>query len=408
MCNLSDFFTLNFKLNYRPMKRFISVIAILFLLLSGCGSSKKQLEKGNYEAAVDMAVKQLRKDPRDTKQIAILDKSYTTVNDQDNERLRFLKMEDKPSNWDEIYLIYKKLNDRQALVRTVTPLELNGRTIQYQYVDYMPDMVAAKRKSADFYFAHGNELMESNSKDSYRQAYYEFVRAKEYVGDYEGIDSKIEEARYLGMSRVLISLQNNSILKFPQEFEDDLLAVDLPRLNSEWVEYYSRDLDTQVQFDYYINIAVRNIAVSPDQTMQRDTVVKKEVEDGFNYKLDSRGNVMKDTVGNDIKIPKYKTLQCALIESVQSKSCIIDGDIEVLQANPSKVLKKDPLGAQSDFEHISARALGDIDALSPAQLQKTKSQAVPFPSDLEMVIRCSDALKRAINGAIQSNRRFIN
>jgi hypothetical protein len=390
------------------MKKIVSVFFILMLIFSGCGSSKKQLEKGNYDAALDKAVRQLRKDSRDTRQIAILDKSYKTLNEQDNERIRFLKMEDKPANWDEIYQVNKRLNDRQAYVRTVTPLELNGKTLEYPYVDYMPEMVAAKRKSADFYYAHGNELMKSKLKESYRQAYYEFVRAKEYVGNYEGIDNKIDDAKYLGMSRVLISLQNRSILKFTQEFEEELLSLDLPRLNSEWVEYHTQNLDADTQYDYLVNVNVRNIVVSPDQTMQRDSVVKKEVEDGFNYQLDKKGNVMKDSLGNDIKTKKYKTLQCALIETIQSKVCQINGDIEVIQINPNKVLKKDPLGAQSDFENISARALGDIQALSQKQIEKTKSKAVPFPSDMEMVLRCSDALKQAINGAIQNNRRFIN
>jgi uncharacterized protein YceK len=64
------------------MKRFISCLSILVIILSGCGSSKKQLERGNYDAAIDKAVKQLRKDPRDTKQIAILDRSYNIVNDR--------------------------------------------------------------------------------------------------------------------------------------------------------------------------------------------------------------------------------------------------------------------------------------------------------------------------------------
>jgi hypothetical protein len=390
------------------MKRTVSVLFILILILSGCSSSKKQLEKGNYEAALDKAVKQLRKDSRDTKQISILDKSYKTLNEQDNERIRFLKMEEKPANWDEIYQISKRMSDRQAYVRTVTPLELNGKTIEYPYVDYMPEMVAAKRKSADFYYAHGNELMKNKLKENYRQAYYEFVRAREYVGNYEGIDNKIDDAKYLGMSRVLITLQNRSIIKFDQEFEEDLLSLDLPRLNSEWVEYHTHDLDRNTQYDYFVNVNIRNIAVSPDQTMQKDTVVKKEVEDGFAYQLDKKGNVMKDSLGNDIKTKKYKTLQCALIETIQSKACQINGDVEVVQANPNKVLKKDPLGAQSDFEYVSARALGDIQALSKAQLEKTKSRAVPFPSDMEMVFRCSDALKQAINGAIQSNKRFIN
>jgi uncharacterized protein YceK len=390
------------------MKRTVTVLFIMIIILSGCGSSKKQLEKGNYDAAIEKAVRQLRKDPRDTKQISILDRSYKTVNEQDNERIRFLKMENKPANWDEIYQVSKRMSDRQALVRTVMPLTLNGKTIEYPYVDYMPEMVTAKRKSADFYYEHGNELMKNGLKDSYRQAYNEFVRAKEYVGDYEGIDNKINDSKYLGMSRVLISLQNRSIIKFDQDFEEELLSLDLPRLNSEWVEYHTQNLDSNTQYDYLVNVNVRNIAVSPDQTMQRDSVIKKQVEDGFNYQLDKKGNVMKDSLGNDIKTKKYKTLQCALIETIQSKACQISGDVEIIQINPNKVLKKDPLGAQSNFENISARALGDIQALSPAQLEKTKSQSVPFPSDMEMVFRCSDALKQAIRGAIQNNKRFIN
>lgn len=377
------------------------------ILLAGCGSSKKQLQKGNYASAIDKAVKDLRRNPDDAKQIDILDRSYKIMNDQDNERIRFLKMEGKPNNWDEIYLVYKSLSDRQAYVRTVLPLNLNGRSIDYTYVDYVPEMVMAKRKAADFYFAHGVELMKSKIKDSYRQAFAEFIRAKEYVGDYPGIDNKIQEAQYLGMSRVFVTIQNNSILKFPKEFENDLLALDLPSLNNQWVEYHTVNLNPDTHYDYFVNVNVRNIVVSPDMSEERDTVIKREVEDGFVYKLDQRGNVMRDTAGNDIKIKKYKTLQCALIETVQIKNCQITGDIEVIQINPNKILKKDPLGAQSTFEHVSARALGDVQALNAAQRESIKSKAVPFPSDIDMVVRCSETLKLAIRGAMQNNRRFI-
>ena len=389
------------------MKKHILLIFAVTVILSGCGSSKKQLEKGNYDAAIVTAVKDLRKDANNEKQIAILERSYTVVNEQDNERIKFLKMEGRPQNWDEIYQIYKRMNDRQSLVRTVLPLNSGGRTISFPYVDYMTEMIAAKKKSADYYYAHGNELMKTGLKDSYRQAYYEYVRAKDYVGDYEGIDLKIEESKYLGVSRVFVSLQNTTPIKFPKDFEEDLLSVNIQALNSEWVEFHTINLDQNTKYDYFINVNVRNIGVSPDQSAVRDSVVKKNVEDGFTYQLDSKGNVMKDTAGNDIRITKYKTLQCALISTLQTKSCTIEGDIEIIQMNPNKVLKKDPLGANTTFENVSARAVGDIGALNAAQLQRTKAQIVPFPSDIEMVLRCSDALKNAIRGSIQTNRRFI-
>lgn len=390
------------------MKKIVPFIFLLTIILSGCGSSKKQLQKGNYDAAIEKAVKKLRKDPRDVKQIDVLTQAYKVANEQDNERVRFLKMEGRPNNWDEIYLVYKALNDRQSLVRTVTPLYMNGSSVDdFPYVDYMPDMVNAKRKAADFYFTHGTELMKSGIKENYRQAYTEFIRAKNYVGDYEGIDNKILEAKTLGMSRVFVSIQNSSILKFPKEFEQDLLALDLPGLNSEWVEYHTQNLNPETQYDYFVNVNVKNVAVSPDQTVQRDSVIKRDVEDGFSYVLDKKGNVMRDSLGNDLKQKKYKTLQCALVETIQSKACRIDGDVEVIQMNPNKVLKKDPIGAQSNFENISSRALGDIQALDAKQLERTKTAIVPFPPDIEMVVRCSETLKMAIRGAIQNNRRFI-
>ncbi|HEX7494599.1 MAG TPA: hypothetical protein VF346_10295 [Bacteroidales bacterium] len=389
------------------MKRIVPFIFVLFILLSGCGSSKKQLEKGNYDAAIQKAVKQLRKDKSDAKQIDILEQAYKVANEQDNERVRMLKMEAKANNWDQIYIVYKALNDRQSLVRTVTPLNMKGRSVDFPYFDYLPEMINAKQKAADFYYAHGTELMKNGIKESYRQAFAEFVRAKEYVGDYEGIDSKIQEAKIQGISRVFISIQNTSILKFPKEFEDDLLALDLPRLNSEWVEYHTQNLNDNTQYDYFVNVNIKNVAVSPDQSQHLDSVIKRDIEDGYSYVLDKKGNVMRDSLGNDIKQKKYKTVQCALVETIQTKACRIEGDVEVIQVNPNKVVKKDPIGARSNFENISSRALGDLQALNAKQLERTKTSIAPFPTDIEMIMRCSESLKLAIRGMVQNDRRFI-
>ena len=104
------------------MKRNVILILIITIILSGCGSSKKQLEKGNYDSAIAAAVKQLRKDADDEKQIAILERSYNIANDRDNERIRFLKMEGRPQNWDEENQNYYRMKERLSLVRKVMPL----------------------------------------------------------------------------------------------------------------------------------------------------------------------------------------------------------------------------------------------------------------------------------------------
>lgn len=390
------------------MKKTFAILFVSALLSAGCGSSKKQLESGNYDAAIDLAVKELRKNPKSEKDIASLERAMNIALEQDNERIRFLKMEGRAGSWDEIYLIYKKMNDRQTMVRTVTPLQYEGRKVEFPYVDYMQDMIIAKTKAADYYYAHGQELMKNGSKDSYRLAYEEFSRAKDYVGDYPGIDQMMQESRYLGISRVLVDLKNFSATKFPEDFEKELLSLDLPRLNSDWVEYHTVVLNDQTQYDYFVHVNMRSVAVSPDRQFQRDSLVKRTIEDGFEYVKDARGNVAKDSLGNDIKVKKYKEVQCALIQTIQEKECVIQGDVEIISLNPEKMIKKEPIGASSDFGHVSARAIGDQNALNAEQKQMLQSQVAPFPTDLDMVIMCSENLKTAIRGFMETNRRFIN
>jgi hypothetical protein len=389
------------------MKKTLTMLFAAALLMSGCGSSKKYVESGNYDAAINKAVAELRKKPDSEKDILSLERAMNIVTDQDNERIRYLKMEGRANAWDELYLIYRRMSNRQSLVRTVTPLHYQGRTIEFPYVDYMKEMVAAKKNAADFYYAHGKELMKNGTKDSYRQAYYEFVRAKEYVGDYESIDQMIQESKYLGISRAYVTLKNFSATKFPAEFEKELLALDLPRLNSEWVEYHTDVLNEDTQYDYLVNINMRSVGVSPDKQFQRDSLVKTTVEDGFDYVKDARGNVLKDSLGNDVKVKKYKDLQCALIQTFQVKECIIAGDVEILALNPEKMVKKEPIGATSNFEHVSARAIGDVNALSADQKKLLQSTVIEFPTDLDMVIMCTENLKKAIRGFMETNKRYI-
>jgi hypothetical protein len=81
------------------MKKVLPFVLTLVIILAGCGSSKKQLQKGNYDVAIDKAVKDLRRNPNDQKQVATLESAYKVANEQDNERIRFLKMEGKPKKW---------------------------------------------------------------------------------------------------------------------------------------------------------------------------------------------------------------------------------------------------------------------------------------------------------------------
>ena len=82
---------------------------------------------------------------------------------------------------------------------------------------------------------------------------------------------------------------NRTIINLPQEFTDGLVAVNANEINSEWVEYHTRKLDDNVNYDYYIDIILQAIDVSPDLVQDNDLIEKKTVDNGFEYVLDSKG-----------------------------------------------------------------------------------------------------------------------
>ncbi len=389
------------------MKAYYSFFLSVLLLIS-CSSPEKLLTQGNYDALIEKSVKNLIKKPDSEEDANMLDKSYKLANDRDLERIKYLKTEGNPNTWDEMLSLYSNLKNRQTSVRRVLPLHIGGRTVQYDFVDYDAEIVAAKRKASEYYHTHGLKLMENKTKESYRQAYYELVKAKNYSGDsYRNLDQVINEAKYLGMSRALVGVVNRTIINLPAEFTDGLVATNATQLNSEWVEYYTRKPDTDIKFDYYIDIILQAINVSPDLVEDKDIIEKKTIENGFEYVLDAKGNVMKDTSGNDIKIKKYKEIQCTVIETHQMKDCNITGEIEFHSANPQSLLKKQPIAAGTHFEHISARAVGDINALSPEKKQLVDIDRIPFPNDIGMILDCTEALKKSIHEVLLYNRGTI-
>jgi hypothetical protein len=389
------------------MKQIIPVI-VAVVLLTSCASSSKLMQQGRYDEAINKAIRVLAKKPGSNDDAKALDRSYKLANEIDQERIKFLKQEGNPDSWDEIFARYSSLKNRQNRVRPVLPLTIDGQPVDYRMVDYDQEIIDAKGKAAEYFYNDARQLMKQNTKQAYRQAYDELARAREYrSGQYQDIDELMAEARYHGINRVIVRVTNHTHLRLPEDFTEHLLEINTADLEDMWLEYHLKDIDPSIDYDYNILVNLEMISVSPENVSETDKMYKKQVKDGFDYVLDKNGNVMKDTLGNDIKIPKYKTLVCTVIESLQHKSVRIDGNVEILSNHPAKLIKKEPIGAENVFEHLSARAIGDLDALDDKQLKLLESKFLPFPTDGEMIYNCSENLKYAIRDALYRNRRYI-
>lgn len=390
------------------MKQTFTIILVA-LLLSACGSTTKSLQSGNYDAVVNKTVKKLIKKPN-ADDASEMDRAYRLANERDLERIKYLKTENNPDSFDEIFSRYNMLKERQRQVRTVTPMTVDGQTYSYEYVDYDAEMIASKRKAADYFYNNGKGLLENAlQKEDYREAYYQLEKASEYSGgQFEGIDALIYEARMKGISRVIVEVANQSPLQLPPMVEEDLISFDTRGLGNEWVEYHFKNVDENITYDYAVFVKLLTIMVSADGVKDTDQIFTKNISNGFDYVLDANGNVMEDTAGNDIKVQKFKEINCTLIETHQFKDVEIRGEVEILSMNPDRLIQKEPFGATNHFEHFSARSIGDEGALTEEALTMAQQEKIPFPTDVDMVMLCTETIKPAIRNAIYANKQYIH
>jgi hypothetical protein len=372
--------------------------------MSSCVSSSKHLQKGDYESAIDKAVKTLMKKPDKTAEIEVLVKAFNLANNQDNEQIKQLKLTGQPDIFDQVVVLYRHLQNRQEKVERLPDHIL--KKVGFQHIDYSNAIVESKNKAAEFLNAHATSLMANGNKQDARQAYYEFQKVKEYFPNYDQIDRKIDAAAQRGTNNIIFFLKNESRTMLPQDFESELLKISLKQLNRQWVNFDTRE-DENTQYDYSIYLTLKNIQTSPDLVKEVNYKEEMQVADGFDYVLDGHGNVMKDTLGNDIKVPRTKIIVCYITETQLNKSATVGGTLDFYDDRTGQMVRTFPVSSEFVFSYRFATANGDFKALKKETRQIVGLRPVPFPTDLQIIFDTNEDLKSKTKSIVADNHKML-
>ena len=111
-----------------------------------------------------------------------------------------------------------------------------------------------------------------------------------------------------------------------------------------------------------------------------EEVREKNIIDGWTYQLDSEGNVIKDSLGNDVKIDKIVTISAKTIEFIQSKSARVLAEVRYLDSKKN-IIDKFPLDSEFWFKNTYLEFWGDERVLTKRERKLSKNRFIPFPPD---------------------------
>ena len=184
------------------MKRFGHIIGILtvIILLAGCGSSKKSLQRGEYYAAAMEAIKQLRSSPDSKKQQDVLLQAYPLLKENSLRKIGNAMELNVPNKYciaaDE-YLLLNQVAD--AIYTCPKALQLIPQPGQYNR-----ELSETLPKAAEEAYNLGERQLKLNTIPSAREAYLHFTKTNEYVEGYRDVHAKIALALEMATFKVIV------------------------------------------------------------------------------------------------------------------------------------------------------------------------------------------------------------
>ncbi|MCZ4320113.1 hypothetical protein O4H26_14050 [Aequorivita viscosa] len=387
---------------------YILLFTALFSI--SCNSVKrtqKFVSQGNYDEAIMLATKKLQKD-KGAKEydahIQILEEAFLKAKDEDNRKIAFLKKEKNPTNAKEIYYTYLDLQARQDLIRPLLPLyslEM-GRKANFVFTDYTTDLLASKDAYLQALYQEAIAYMQRDSKKDYRSAYNVLCEIDEIKPNYRDVSQLREDAHFKGTDFVLVNLNNHTNQVIPHRLERDLLDFNTYGLNDFWIEYHAQR-EQGLIYDLGIDLNFQTIQISPERISDRQFTRKQRVKDGYDYRRDRAGNIVRDSLGNPTKIDRIIDVSATVYITKQEKAVLVGGSVVYKDLNKKRQLNSFPLSSEFIFENVYATFRGDERALTAEDRRLVNNRPVPFPNNEQMVFDAGQDIKERFKQILLKN-----
>jgi hypothetical protein len=221
------------------LKLYTVIFITLTALFFSCKSAEKMYLKGNYDEAVELAAKKLSKKPNDAGLLQTLQSAYRFAVDDHESRIRNFSNSFEDLKYERVYQEYLDLQRLyDAVHRSPAVFDI------VQPTDYSAYITTYKEQAANARVERGQTLMDNNTKQGARDAYFEFQRALDLKPGDLAIRQKLDDAYANAVTNVVLppltryGFQYSSYNFDMINFNTDIMRYLNNNNNNRFVRYY--------------------------------------------------------------------------------------------------------------------------------------------------------------------------
>jgi len=358
----------------KRLKYFIGILTTI-LLLGGCMTSKKMLQRGDYHTATMEAIRQLRSSPDSKKHQDVLLQAYPLLKENSLRKIGNAMELNAPGKFGIAADEYMALNAiADAIYTCPKALQLIPQPAQYnrELSEILP-------KAAEEAYNIGESRLRINTIQSARDAYRHFMKANQYVDGFRDVNAKMAEALEMAVFKVIVQKP-----VIPQAYQlssdffyNNLMAQMSQTTGAGFVRFYTEEearRERLTQPDHYLSLDFNEFSVGNMSENKSTVELKRDSVITGTTTVNGRsqnvyGTVKADFTTNKREVTAQGTLSVKIINTANNR-------IEEHRNFPGKFV----------WVNEWASFNGDERALTDRQKQMTKTEPLMPPPQQDLFI----------------------
>ena len=368
---------------------FITFVSIL--IITGCTSGKKALEKGNYYQSTLQAIERLRRNPDHKKSRMVLEKSYPLAVKYYLDQNNNIRATNDPFKNGKIVANYKTLNQLYEQIQRC-PGALNVIPQPRKFYD---EVLSYSRLAAEERYNAGMQEMKTGSREAAKDAFFNFQQANQYSPGYKDVANMMDQAHEAATLKVLVdqipvpTVQYGLSVEFFQDQVEQFLS------NNQFNEFIrfipAGTDDDNFHPDQIMVIRFDEFSVGNTNNYQNTQQLSKDSVSVGKIKMDDGSQ--RDILGT------VKATYTENRREIISKGLVT---MRIVDAGNNQVLLHQKFPGEFDWKTYWASFNGDERALSQQQLARTKSKPVDPPAPQQLFIEFCKPIYDQMTSSIRS------
>ena len=362
------------------LKLYPLIFSLSILLFSACKSASKSYDAGNYDEAVELAIKKIQKNPDNGEMKSILQNAYRYAVEDREKRIAQLASNNNEMKWEWIYNEYihlQRLGDAIQRApearRIITP------------ADYTSYINTYKEKAGDVHVEKGVQWMTYEDKQSYRKAYNEFRTALNFKPGNAEVQRQMEDAYNAAILRIAVITPEQHVgyrytSNAQRQFEGNILRNLQQNINNEFIKFHSTYETSLQPIDQVMEIYIDRMDIGRAYDEKNTKEVSKEI-------------VIKEIVHKKDSVTKEYGKVYAKITTVHRKLKSEGNLIVAMRDMEGRSLWSENVKGIHTWEASMASYTGDERALSDSDKQLVNQKEPKIPNEDDIM----DAIYRELN-----------